>query len=178
MKKYLRAFSYIVIGLAFLSGCKNYKGNTTNEKDKNIISENESSKNIDTTNWKPTELDNINNLDNVTMTIDKETVSPSKLTVIFKNTTTKQCIYGDDFSLEKKINGKWYEVPVVISGNYGFNSIGYNLAAGETAEFEVDWKWLYGSLNKGEYRIVKSILDFRKTGDYDNYILAAEFSIN
>lgn len=36
------------------------------------------------------------------------------------------------FLLEKKIYGKW----------------------------SIDWDWLYGSLDKGEYRIVKGILDF------------------
>jgi len=49
---------------------------------------------------------------------------------------------------------------------------------GENEEWKVDWSWLYGSLDTGEYRIVKDILDFRKTGDYDKYYLAAVFLIS
>lgn len=79
--------------------------------------------------------------------------------------------------LEKKINGLWYEVPVAIKGNYGFKDIGYRMTSNQDKEWKVDWKWLYGSLNAGDYRIVKDVSDFRKTGDYDTYFLAAEFAI-
>jgi len=79
--------------------------------------------------------------------------------------------------LEKKISGSWYQVPVVIEGNYGFDAIGYELASGGHGEWAVDWEWLYGSLETGEYRIVKDILDFRGSGEYDTYYLAAEFVI-
>jgi len=48
---------------------------------------------------------------------------------------------------------------------------------GENGEWNIEWDWLYGSLDTGEYRIVKNILDFRSTGDYDQYKLAAEFTI-
>lgn len=178
MKKYLFIFLYMAIGLAFLAGCRNYGSNISALGAESNITKIASNQNNDTTNWKPTAFEAVNNFDGVTMTVKEETVSSSKLTVMFKNNSSSQCIYGEYFSLEKKLNEKWYQVPVVIGGDYGFNTIGYNLASGETGELVVDWKWLYGSLDAGEYRIVKDILDFRRTGDYDNYYLAAEFSIN
>ena len=81
-----------------------------------------------------------------------------------KNNSDKECIYGEFFLLEQKFNNSWYEVPVIIDGNYGFNSIGYELSPGDSGEWEIDWDWLYGSLEAGQYRIIKDILDFRDTG--------------
>ena len=95
---------------------------------------------------------------------------------MIENNSDSQCIYSEDFLLEKKIKGKWYQVPVIIE-SYGFNDIGYELVSGEKGEWDVDWTWLYGSLDTGEYRIVKNVLAFRSTGDFDEYNLAANFNI-
>ena len=106
-----------------------------------------------------------------------DTISATGITVVLKNNSDKECIYGEFFLLEQKFNNSWYEVPVIIDGNYGFNSIGYELSPGDSGEWEIDWDWLYGSLEAGQYRIIKDILDFRDTGDFDKYFLAAEFTI-
>lgn len=56
-------------------------------------------------------------------------------------------------------------VPMTVKDEgYLFNDLSHNLASN-------------GSLDPGEYRIVKKILDFRSTGDTDQYTLAAEFTI-
>lgn len=126
----------------------------------------------------PTTFETVNDFDGVTMTVKKGTAAPTKLTVAIRNNSSSQCTYGEYFDLEKKINEIWYKVPVTIDSDYGFNSIGYDLSSGDDREWAVDWNWLYGSLEPGEYRIIKDILDFRGTGDYDTYYLAAEFTIN
>jgi|GEM_PF-6741248 len=77
----------------------------------------------------------------------------------------------------KKINGKWYIVSYRDDGNYGFNSVGFELNTGVEKEWSINWEWLYGSLDIGEYRIIKDVLDFRASGDYDKYFLASEFNI-
>ncbi|MDE6905494.1 MAG: hypothetical protein K2P76_11280 [Lachnospiraceae bacterium] len=38
-------------------------------------------------------------------------------------------------------------------------------------------EWLYGMLESGRYRIVKTVTDFRETGDYTDYTYTAEFCI-
>jgi hypothetical protein len=176
MKKHLFLYACMAISLAFLAGCSNYGNAISAEETENNLTD--SNQYIDTNDWETTPYETVNNLDGVTMTVNLETVSSTELTVAFENNSNSQCIYGEYFGLEKKIDGRWYEVPVAIDGNYGFNSIGYNLASGDVGEWTVDWNWLYGSLDTGEYRIVKDILDFRATGDYDTYYLVAEFSIN
>ncbi|UNC92602.1 immunoglobulin-like domain-containing protein [Candidatus Contubernalis alkaliaceticus] len=174
MKKYLCLLAFIIIGLALLAGCDNYENNVETE---NNITENTSSQSADTTEWEPTPYETVKNFDGVTMTIKKGTASSTGLTVTFKNNSNSQCIYGDYFWLEKKINERWYQVPVAIEGDYGFNDIGYDLRSEDNGEWAVDWDWLYGSLDTGEYRIVKNIMDFKSSGDYDTYYLTAEFSI-
>ena len=120
----------------------------------------------------------VNNLDGVTMTVKEDSVSSTGLTVVIENKSDIQCIFGEFFVLEKKIADSWYQVPIEIEGNYGFEDIGYELKSGESREWNTNWEWLYGSLDDGQYRIVKEISDFRDTGDYDKYYLAAEFTIS
>ena len=177
MKKYLYLFTCMSIALALLAGCSNYSISTSSEGIKNTLTKTTLSKSTDITDWKSTPYETVNNFDGVTMIVKKETTSSTGLKVTFKNSSNNRCIYGEYFCLEKKITGSWYQVPVVIKGSYGFDDIGYNLVSGVNRELEVKWNWLYGSLNAGEYRIVKDILNFRGTGDYDTYYLAAEFTI-
>ena len=182
MKRDFYLLVCMVMILVLIAGCKNdQKINAAKTKEntaEKTVKEKDSSQSPYPTDWSPTTYETVNNLNGVTMTVKQGTVSATKLTVIIKNRSDNDCIFGEFFELEKKINGQWYKVPVTIEGDYGFNSIGYDLPSGETREWAVDWKWLYGSLESGEYRIVKDILDFRATGDYDTNYLAAEFVIN
>lgn len=130
------------------------------------------------TDWEPTPYETVDNLGGVTMSVTEGTVSPTGLTVKLINNSDKPYVYGEYFWLEKKIGGSWYQVPVVVEGDYGFTDIAYDLAPSTEEEWPVDWDWLYGSLEEGEYRIIKDIMDFRGTGDYDRYYLTASFAID
>jgi len=166
----------MAISLTLLSGCRsNSNGNSAGESE-NTINKTDLNQPVETTDWEQTTYESVNNFDGVIMIEKENTVSSTGLTIIFKNNTDKQCIYGEYFLLEKRINQKWYQVPAIIE-NYGFNAIGYDLTSGNSREMKVNWEWLYGNLDGGEYRIVKDILDFRKTGDYDKYYLATEFTV-
>lgn len=91
---------------------------------------------------------------------------------------TGELNYGDDFVVEIQNNGKWETVPVVLEGEYGFNDIAYRIETEGTTETELNWEWLYGELSPGEYRIGKSVLDCRGSGDFDNYMIYAHFILN
>lgn len=177
MKKHLYLFVCMAINLALLAGCSTYDNSTSAVETENTLTETVSTQSVETTDWKTTPYETVNNFDGVTMNINKGTASSTELTVTFENNLKSQCTYGEYFCLEKKINEKWYQVPVAIDGNYIFNAIGYELVSGGASECAVDWDWLYGSLDTGEYRIVKDILDFKGSGEYDTYYLAAEFTI-
>ncbi|WP_404407996.1 immunoglobulin-like domain-containing protein [Jeotgalibacillus malaysiensis] len=160
MKKVFLIFSSCIIIYTILSGCQHLSEKPANELD-----------------LKPTSYKNLNTLDGVFMSKKAGTLSPSGMTVLFENQSKKDIVYGADYLLKEKIDGQWYELPVIIEGDYGFTSIGYELPPSSTQEWEVDWTGFYGELEKGEYRLIKSILDFRKAGDYDKYWVSVEFEI-
>nr|WP_106779454.1 immunoglobulin-like domain-containing protein [Lysinibacillus timonensis] len=153
MMRSLRSLFCLVIVLSIISAC-------TSSHSTEII------------NLEPSNYETVNNLEGMQMMIKDGTVSPTGLTLIFEISSEKQYSYGGDFLLEKKINDKWYQVLVVYGGNYAFADISYG------KEMIVNWDWLYGSLDTGEYRIVKEIQEFRNNGDYDTHHLTAEFTIN
>ena len=110
------------------------------------------------------------------MKVKKGSVSPSGLTVVLINKSDQEGMYGEDFRLERRIHDEWIQVKVTIEGNYGFNDIGFNLNSKSQALWTADWTWLYGLLDPGEYRIIKTLLDFRETGDFGEQELSAEFT--
>ena len=131
--------------------------------------------------WQPTPYEMVNNLNGVAMIVKERVVSSTKITLILENSSKLPILYGEPYSLEKKIDGKWYQVPVLIGGDhFAFDDIGYELPPSHRNEQEVNWDTLYGDLQKGEYRIVKGVLDTRSSrgyGTYNEYYLAAEFTI-
>jgi hypothetical protein len=206
MKVLVSLFMCISISITLLTGCENYNNGVTppvTESSAVVPAETEnpaaahsktenSATAPDTVNsatapdtdqiadmsdWTPSTLDAVNNLEGVTMAAKEGKVSPTGLTLQFENKSGSDCIYGEYFLLEKNNNGVWHQVPVVIEGDYGFNSIGYSLTAGGDSEWVADWEWLYGSLDTGEYRVLKDILVLKGSGDYATFYLAAEFAI-
>lgn len=174
MKRYLFLLVGIFIILILLSGCRSYDDSNLAEGTENTVIETGSIPPAESTNWETTKHETVNNFSGVTMTVKEGTAISTGLTVVFKNNTSNQVIYGEYFLLEKKINGKWYQVPIALEP---FPDIGYSLSSGDETEWKVDWDWRYGSLDTGVYRIVKDISDFRGTGDFDIYYLASEFTI-
>lgn len=71
------------------------------------------------------------------------------------------------------------EVPYAegIGGEVGWNDTAWIISMEGSVEFEENWGTLYGELPLGTYRIVKEIMDFRGTGDYDVNDYYAEFTL-
>ena len=131
----------------------------------------------DKTDLKPTRYETVKELEGVTMFTKKGSVDKKGLTLRFGNKIKPEVIYGEDFILEKEIDEKWYELPVIIDGEYGFNDIAYEITFEGGPDWDVDWQWLYGELEEGHYRIIKEISNFKENGDYEKYYLSAEFDI-
>lgn len=83
---------------------------------------------------------------------------------------------GEAFWLEKKVGNKWISCDTNPL-DYAFHMVAYMLKKDGTIELENEWEWLYGTLEEGQYRIAKEVMDFRKTADYDRQIYYAYFEI-
>ncbi|MDQ0350940.1 hypothetical protein J2R98_000743 [Alkalibacillus filiformis] len=133
MKKILCSLFFIAISLTLLSACNSEQ---TPEKE----------------DWELTKYETVNTLDGVTMDVKEETVFSTGLTVKFENNSDKQCIYSEDFLLEMKMDGKWYQAPFIPGASYGFGEPAYELDPSSVSDWAVDWEWLYG-WKSGSWRI-------------------------
>lgn len=101
---------------------------------------------LNESNYKPTDVENVS--------ISISDISPTGATIVIKD--TNNYTHGEWYKIEKEIDGKWYELKTIIE-NYAFNSIGYLPDENNEVKFEMDWKWLYGELPLGSYRILKEV---------------------
>ncbi|MBD8038814.1 hypothetical protein H9635_18885 [Solibacillus sp. A46] len=123
----------------------------------------------------PTPFGTVNSPDSLTMNTKPGTVTPTGLTVIIENRSNERFVYGQYFTVEKKSEGNWYEVPILEEA-YSFIDLGHNVAPLQSVEWVVDWEGYYGVLDNGEYRILKEFRNSEETDD-EIYHLAAEFIV-
>ena len=122
------------------------------------------------------DTDVLSQLDGVTMEVTE--CSDTSVTVKITNDTDKDIQCGEDFCLEMQDEetGEWRKLDEVID-NAAFNAIAYMVQKDSPYEAVIDFEWIYGKLEPGRYRIVKTVMDFRGTGDFTDYTFTAEFSI-
>lgn len=68
----------------------------------------------------------------------------------------QQLFYGQYFDLERW-NGSGWEALEPIEENWGFTLEAFNLPEDTTTDIPINWKWLYGELTPGTYRIGKNV---------------------
>ena len=72
------------------------------------------------------------------------------------NVSNETISYGESFTMEVLHDGIWEKLPV-LSEDYGFHDISYELGPGEYRFIDIDFAWLYGELREGWFRIIKEI---------------------
>lgn len=112
----------------------------------------------------------VNALEGVTLTIDKETLTSEKATYTVVNRSEKDLNFGQDYSLQKEEKGKWYQLtpanPVAVTMELLW------VPAGGEETLDINWNAAYGKLPAGHYRLIKNFAD-----DESGYYLAAEFTL-
>ncbi len=114
-----------------------------------------------------------NEIEGVSMTVEDGTVTPTGLTLFIRDTNDEPYTYGQWYELQKKTDDQWTALPVVVEGDYGFTDEGLLPDKDGILKLDVDWEWLYGKLEPGEYRIVKSVYIHPDENKY----FSAEFKI-
>lgn len=86
----------------------------------------------------------------VSMTVEQ--VSDSEIVVEIHNGSQDDFIYGEYYSLQKKVDSDWYTMPV-LEDNIAFPAIAITLPAGESIKKTYDLG-LFGPLEEGTYKLV------------------------
>ena len=102
--------------------------------------------------------------------IKEDTLTKTGATIIISDISEQENTYGEWFRIDKKINGFWSELET-INNDYGFNDIALTVGESKQLEINTDWSKLYGELEKGEYRLVKTLYD------NEHIYLSVEFTI-
>lgn len=114
------------------------------------------------------------------ITLSLKDVTPTGLTIVCTQSggeDVAELASGEYYRVEELHGDHWHECEIVFEGNAAFTMEAWIIPMDDSVEWEVDWEWLYGELPSGTYRIGKEIRNFRGTGDFDETIYYAEFSI-
>ncbi|MDE7334255.1 MAG: hypothetical protein K2O16_18910 [Lachnospiraceae bacterium] len=112
----------------------------------------------------------VNMLEGAELSVDESLVTPTGLTYSISNQSGRDLNYGQDYSLLKEKDGKWYlvepERPVAVTMELLW------VPAGSTDTMEISWESSYGKLSGGHYRLLKNFSDNEK-----GYYLAGDFHV-
>jgi hypothetical protein len=125
------------------------------------------------------ETDNIekNPLEDIVLEIKENTVTNTGLTLIMKNVSPNNYVYGEAFRVEKKVDDGWCQVPYIVE-TVVTPSIICTLTANSLQEREISWTWWHGELSSGNYRIIKEFAYSMSPGiNSDYYPTSTEFTI-
>ena len=164
MKK--RLVTVLIMVVVMMAGC----GNSNSAEETNGVDSQMTENETDT--------DVPSSLDGVTMEVTE--YSDTSVTVRITNDTDMNIrCGGEDFCLKilDGETGEWRDLDTVID-DYAFFEEAYMIQKDSPYEMVINFEWLYGKLEPGRYQIVKTVMDFRGTGDYTNYVYAAEFDIS
>ncbi len=93
---------------------------------------------------------------NISMKIKDNTLTREGVTIVITDTSSEKNTYGISYTLEKKVNDEWEPVKTIIEGDYIWTLQGYYVDKNNKLEMDIDFDTLYGSLDNGTYRIIKT----------------------
>lgn len=97
-----------------------------------------------------------NDIKNLTMSVVNATSRKAK--ICLKNGCKIDWEYGEKYWLEylEENSGVWKPVNTIVE-KYAFKDLAHTIMPNAESNITVEWKWLYGKLKKGQYRIIKEI---------------------
>ncbi|MBQ8891310.1 MAG: hypothetical protein IJ068_00385 [Bacilli bacterium] len=98
-----------------------------------------------------------NSSDSVSLSLKANTLTSKGATIVLKNNTNKDYVYGPDYYIEIQENGEWREIDTITGNPLVWNAIAYILKSNEKKEINIDWSLVYSELSEGQYRLVKKV---------------------
>lgn len=108
--------------------------------------------------------------ENVTIKVIPDTACDTSVQILITDNNEDKYGWGEPFSIQENVNGEWKDLDY-ISDKVGWIAIAYTLNENNQRIQKVDIEEYYGKLDKGIYRVVKTIYD---NGNIDLYSDAFE----
>ena len=118
----------------------------------------------------PEEKNYSSDTNQVKIEVDESTITPTSISIIITNNKENDLSYGENFKIQKKINGKWKDLDYASDKLY-WKALAYKTKENSQTTNRLDIEYYYGKLDNGTYRVVKPI-----NGDLVN-IYSNEFEI-
>lgn len=115
--------------------------------------------------------EDIKEMKEISMEIKEDTLTNEGLTLIITDENRLVEGYDVTFKIEKKEFENWEELKP-ITNDIVWTTEKYVLDENNQVEIKQNWKYIYGSLSKGEYKLIKYI-----TIDKEQYSISLEFEI-
>lgn len=116
---------------------------------------------------------------NTSILLSVNSVNSNCLELEICNKTSNTIFWGQWFAIEKKESNAWYqlqEIELEENAVFGWEDVLYFLKEGGMTTENENWSDYYGSLSKGDYRIIKAFYFDERKQDEKVYV-ACEFSI-
>lgn len=111
-----------------------------------------------------TQFTEVNQLEGVTLEVKEDALKSTNGVFLLTNDTEEEIQYRNLYHLEEKEDGNWVEFPGTASATWGEETTA--VAAGETAELEINWKTLCGGIGSGEYRMIILVNDMPVAAEF------------
>ena len=116
------------------------------------------------------------------ITLEAENVSSSGLTLVCRQSggeNVAELSTGSYFAIQKRDGAEWIDVEYAPQAHdIAWTLEAWIIPAENEVSWDVNWAWLYGELNPGEYRIGKDITNFKGPGVTENETVYAAFTID
>ena len=113
----------------------------------------------------------INNNNDVTLSVKDGTLKNTSATLILENNTDKLLRYDEYYKMEIKEDNEWHTINVELY----FNDPLWGVKQNSKEEIELSWEHGYGKLAPGEYRIIKEV--YFENEEEQEFNISAEFTI-
>ena len=106
-------------------------------------------------------------LRNVTIEVLKDTITNKSVEILITDNNQDHYGWGVDFKIQKKVDGEWQNLKY-IDDNLSWIDIAYTLNKDNQLKLKLNIEKYYGQLDKGTYRVVKSVYDKGYIDIYSN----------